>query len=139
MLDSNNYNTSLKTNVTELMNSYNFSQLINKPTRVTQNSATLLDHIYTTNVNKISQSGVIETGISDHYMTYCTRKITRDQIGKHNSVKIRSMKNYCKDTFIDKLKSMQWSTVLDCTSVTIAWTIFKTMFIQAMDNVAPKK
>ena len=72
-------------------------------------------------------------------MTYCTRKITRDQIGKHNSVKIRSMKNYCEDTFIDKLKSMQWSTVLDCTNVTDAWTIFKIMFTQAMDDVAPEK
>ena len=121
------------------MNLYNNVQLIDKPTRVTQNSSTLLDHIYTNKKDKISQSGVIETGISDHFITYCTRKITRDHIGKHNPVKIRSMKHYSKDTLIDKLKSMQWSTVLECLDVVEAWSIFKTMFTQVMDDVAPEK
>ena len=139
MLDSNNYNHSLKKNFRDLMNSYNNIQLIDRPTRVTQNSATLLDHIYSNNKNKISQSGVIETGISDHFMTYCTRKITRDQIGKHNPVKIRSMKQYSKDTLIDKLKSMQWSMVLECLDVVEAWTMFKAMFTQVMDDIAPEK
>ena len=139
MLNSNNYNNSLKKNFKDLMNLYNNVQLIDKPTRVTQNSSTLLDHIYTNKKDKISQSGVIETGISDHFITYCTRKITRDHIGKHNPVKIRSMKHYSKDTLIDKLKSMQWSTVLECLDVVEAWSIFKTMFTQAMDDVAPEK
>ena len=76
--------------------------MINKATRVTETTATLLDHIYTNNSENTCQSGVIEMGISDHIMTYCTRKITRGQIGKHNTVKIRSMKNSCKELLIGK-------------------------------------
>ena len=34
---------------------------------------------------------------------------------------------------------MQWSTVLKCLDVVEAWSMFKTMFTQAMDDVAPKK
>ena len=63
-----------KTNFTQLLNSHGYSQLIKCPTRVTSNSELLRDHIYVNNENKISQSGVIKTGLSDHFITFCTRK-----------------------------------------------------------------
>ena len=44
------------------------------PTRVTDQSATLIDHILTKSPDKVSQSGVIDLGFSDHDLIYCTRK-----------------------------------------------------------------
>ena len=67
-----NKNVNFMKNVTQLINSYNFKQVINKATRVTETTATLLDHIYTNNSENTCQSGVIEMGISDHFMTHCT-------------------------------------------------------------------
>jgi hypothetical protein len=45
-----------------------FFPLINKPTRITTHTATLIDNIYTNNFEKIncSTSGVIISDISDH-------------------------------------------------------------------------
>ena len=40
---------------------------INIPTRVNINSATLLDHAYTSLLKNISLSGVLVTDVSDHY------------------------------------------------------------------------
>ena len=57
-----------------MMTTHGFSQIINKPTRVTNKSTSLINHMYTNNKDKISQAGVIETGINDHFITYCTRK-----------------------------------------------------------------
>ena len=57
-----------------LLKYYNCKQLVNSPTRVTEKSSTLLDHIFTNNIEKFSQSGVLPMGLSDHYITYCTRK-----------------------------------------------------------------
>ena len=71
----------------EMMTTHGFSQIINKPTRVTNKSTSLINHMYTNNKDKISQAGVIETGINDHFITYCTRKKFKDLIGKHTKVK----------------------------------------------------
>lgn len=49
---------------------YGFKQVINDNTRVSSNSATLLDHIYTNRDQHLSGSGVLPINISDHYMTY---------------------------------------------------------------------
>ena len=134
-----NSNMNIMKNFTQLLDMYNFKQLIDKATRVTETTSTLLDHIYTNNKDIVSQSGVIETGISDHFMVYCTRKITKGQIGKHNSVKLRSMKNYCKEIFIEKLQGIQWSVVLESRNVNEAWESFKSIFTQTVDDVAPEK
>ncbi|CAL4218293.1 unnamed protein product, partial [Meganyctiphanes norvegica] len=117
-----NDNSSLRNRYIELLDTHNFTQLINSPTRVTQSSATIIDHIHTNNQEKICQSGIIESGISDHYITYCTRKVIKCQINKHNPIKIRSMKNYSNDIFVEKLQSLDWSVVTKCiVDVNEAW------------------
>ena len=116
-----------------------FTQLIDTPTRVTNNSSSLIDHIYTNDTRKISQSGVIESGISDHFITYCTRKIDRGQIGRHNTVKIRQMKDYSKESFIALLNECDWELVYQSREVNEACEKFSTMFTQVLDDIAPEK
>ena len=41
-----------------LLTYYNCKQLVHSPTRVTEKTSTLLDHIFTNNIGKISQTGV---------------------------------------------------------------------------------
>ena len=52
-----------------------FLQIINHPTRISDhannNSATLIDHIWTNNINDFYTSGIITTHISDHYAPFC--------------------------------------------------------------------
>jgi hypothetical protein len=52
---------------------------ITKPTRVTQNSATLIDNIYVKNINPSLHSGIICTNVSDHFPVFCF-------MGKQNSI-----------------------------------------------------
>ena len=37
--------------------------------------------------DKISQSGILDVGVSDHCMIYCTRKLVKFTFNKHKSVK----------------------------------------------------
>ena len=53
---------------------YQLSQLIDEATRVTMTSASPIDHIITNKPEKISDSGVIHTGISDHSVVFAIRK-----------------------------------------------------------------
>ena len=50
---------------------FSLEQLINEPTRVTPSSATIIDHIATTSANNITQAGVFETSLSDHFVVFC--------------------------------------------------------------------
>ena len=45
---------------------FNLSQMISKPTRVTRDTSTLLDVILTTNPHQVIQTTILENSISDH-------------------------------------------------------------------------
>ena len=62
--------------IKSLYDLYQLSQLIDKPTRVTMTTSSLIDHIVTNTPEKISDSGVIHTGISDHSLVFAIRKIS---------------------------------------------------------------
>jgi hypothetical protein len=55
---------------------YQLSQLIDEATRVTMTTSSLIDHIVTNTPEKISDSGVIHTGLSDHSLVFAIRKIS---------------------------------------------------------------
>ena len=57
----------------EFCSSFSLKQLISSPTRITCSSSTIIDHILTNTTNNISQSGVIDLGISDHNVIFFTR------------------------------------------------------------------
>ena len=79
-------------------------QVITEPTRITDTSETAIDLICTSDVENISQSGVLPCKLSDHNVIFCTRKLTKCQFKGHNNVELRIMKCYDKDVFVDKLK-----------------------------------
>ena len=67
------------TNTSELLNiftTYNLNQLITEPTRVTNNSQTLIDLCVTNTPDKVRASSVLSIGISDHSLVYLVRKST---------------------------------------------------------------
>ena len=60
-------------------------RMIDKPTRITPHSSTLLDHVYSNILNKTLSSNILQYEISDHLPTTCSvflkpNKINNDQI-----------------------------------------------------------
>ena len=52
---------------------HSLKQLIQSPPRVTCSTSTLIDHILTSAPSGVSQKGVINVGVSDHQLIFCTR------------------------------------------------------------------
>ena len=50
-------------------------KLLTLPTPITKNSTSVLDHVLTNPADRVSQFGVVDTGLSDHQLIYCTKKI----------------------------------------------------------------
>jgi len=96
-----------------------------EPTRHSCNTSTLLDHILTNTENKVSSSGVIDIGISDHQLIYCTRKTEKLKLNIHNQAKVRSFENYSIDIFKDALNRVGFPNYSFFTNVDIAYSDFQ--------------
>ena len=53
-----------------------FLPIINRPTRVTPHSCTLIDNIFCNRVDEVKSSGVIPTNISDHFPVFAKEKFS---------------------------------------------------------------
>ena len=61
----------------DLLSSYGYRPLILQPTRVTSDSATIIDNIYINDIEARSSGGNITTSISDHFPQFCTLNILK--------------------------------------------------------------
>ena len=69
-------------------------QLIESPTRITCSSSSIIDHILASLSDRVTQQEILNVGLSDHQLIYCTRKITRIKRVGHKQITFRSFKNY---------------------------------------------
>ena len=114
-------------------------QLITSPTRVTENTSTILDHVLTNSHDRVSQSGVIDIGLSDHQLIYCTRKIVRPKVHEHNYITIRSMKNYSQDIFLNALREVNFPNYSQFDNINEAYDDFIDKTKRVIDQIAPMK
>ena len=88
---------------------YDAWQPIQSPTRVTCSTSTLIDHILTSAPSRVSQKGVINVGVSDHQLIFCTRKISRIKTGgDHKYLNFCSLKNYTADYYKENLTQVDF-------------------------------
>ena len=93
-LSPDNETTAAVEEFKNLFCSHHLFPLINKPTRETKSSKTIIDNIYCNiyipHVLDISNTGIIRTYISDHHAIFCLFNETKLQDYKHNSIMKRS-------------------------------------------------
>ena len=78
-------------------------------TRITCSSTSLIDHILASLPEIISQKGVINVGLSDHKLIYCSRKISRIETGGvHKKIEFRSIKNYAVNAYNNASREMNF-------------------------------
>ena len=83
---------------------HGLKQLIQCSTRVTCSISTLTDHNLASFPSRVSQKGVINVGLSDHQLIFCTRKVSKFKTGSvHKYINLRSLKNYRVDYYKKRL------------------------------------
>lgn len=73
-------------NFANLLYSHSFFPTITKPTRVTETSATVIDHNWINNIENYRESGVIYTDISDHFPVFTVIKLKDKPIFNSNII-----------------------------------------------------
>ena len=108
-------------------------------TRITKNSTSLLDNVLTNSADRVSQFGVVDTGLSDHQLIYCTRKIIYTKSNVHKYIKTRSLKNYSQTLFLDKLKKANFPDYSKFKDINDAYSDFTGKVTSVIDEIAPTK
>ena len=118
--------------------------LITKPTRVTETSATLIDHILTNNFDIHSHhvQGILCTSISDHYSIFHIATNAQRVAGKHNSGPPKLTRNYTKkniEKFVNELRNTNWDNIMLLDDVKTAYSTFQSKISHIYDSCFPMK
>ena len=92
----------------EFCNIFGFRQLISCPTRISRCSSTIIDHILASYPDRVSDKGIIDIGISDHQLIFCTRKTLKSKTGSHKQISFRSLMNYSVAVYVEALKKVKF-------------------------------
>ena len=115
---------------------YQIDQLIDKPTRVTDTSATMIDLVLTNVKENIHASGVIHLGISDHSLIYAVRKF---MLPKTNPGvrEIRDYKHFDAELFVEDLSLMPWNEIQQFNNPNTCCNVWKSFFLETLNRHAP--
>ena len=108
LLSQDNANTQA---FTDLIYSYSFFPLIDKPTRIKLPSATLIDNIFTNIPQQSHVSGILYTDISDHLPTFAINEsisLNRKFIHSSRSFQCRTISDSNLATFHGHLRETEW-------------------------------
>ena len=94
------------------LQTYNMIPTIDKPTRVHNNSATLIDNIFVNKMENEIISGNIVSDISDHYSQFCIMRSNKNILtNKHQKSLIRDYSAFTETNFLNELSYLDLSNV----------------------------
>ena len=105
-----------------------FFNTINKPTRVTATSATLIDHIWSNDINGIVDNGIIYSKVSDHFPVFSIFELRGDKPSTTQTIKRR---NFCDRNLIlfrESLRNACWDLVYAARNPRIPFRDFSACF-----------
>ena len=119
--------------------SFNLTQILTTPTRVTADSTTLIDHIYVSNVKNIVESSIPVFGLSDHFPICATWSKKGVKIPKcmHKSISYRSYKNFNEGDFMNELCSTDFSETYQHTEPDASLDAWYNVFLNVLNKHAP--
>ena len=123
----------------ELMYSYSFSSLINRPTRITEISATLIDNIFV-NCCDLDRSFqcILVTDISDHLPIVFTDENSVTDCFECYIWK-RNMSQRNRQAFYNAIASFDWSEIYHETDMQKAYSVFHSNFLRLYNINFPKQ
>jgi hypothetical protein len=85
----------------------NYIPLITKPTRITDHSSTLIDHIYSNTAIQNTVSGIALIDISDHLPVFCISGISANRVKK--TIYLRDYSHFDETKYVDDMNSINWT------------------------------
>ena len=110
---------------------------INKPTRIVNNSATLIDNIFSNVFDKDVDSGLLYSDISDHLPIFVITHNNISMKGHTISTTYRKETPQNMESFKADLANEEWTDVLNQSNTNIAYDRFNTKLQKYYDKNFP--
>jgi hypothetical protein len=111
--------------------------LISKPTRITDNSATLIDNIFLSNANDCS-AGILLSDISDHYPIFSViKKYFAPSPLKQTVVKYRLINDVTLNNLYSKLQSFNFDEIVSCNDCDRAISLLTEVIYDMFNDCCP--
>lgn len=116
---------------------YNFVQLINEPTRISSTASTLLDPIFVTDSEIVSNVGTLSAdSISDHRLVFCKLDIVKPRTPQ-KIITYRLFKNLNFQSFSSDLYNLPWYLILYETNIDCKISMINNFILTLFDIHAP--
>ena len=124
--------------LTNFYRSFNLSQLITTPTRVTESTTSLLDVVLASDTKQVREANVLQSSISDHDLVYVTLRLKKPRT-KPVFITSRSFKHYKPERFYEDISVAPWSVVDVFSDVEDKLYAFNSLFNTILHQDAPIK
>ena len=90
---------------------YNFTSLVNSPTRITRDSLSIVDHLFESHPHIVSDVTIPNIGLSDHYpVLFSLSKSNMGSSGR-KTITYRCFKLFIQEDFLRDLLELPWTTL----------------------------
>ena len=130
---------------------YGFLELVSRPTRITETSCTLLDHVYSNNLFNTLSCNIITVDMSDHLATLTTINVGNsdvssmvttkiDRLPCHNKTVFRIFNEVSSQKFKQLIEEETWEDVFVIDDdVDLQYNKFCEVYSKHYDEAYPKK
>lgn len=124
--------------LSKILKTAKFHQVIDRPTRITLTSKTLIDVGITNNLEIVNSTKVVPCHISDHELISVEVNLSKPK-NKIEMKTFRSLKGYSKETFCSALLNATpvLNTMLDTDCVDKQSDVLTSTFVDCLDSCAP--
>ena len=122
-----------------LMVSNSLYPLISKPTRLTSATATLIDNIFTNNLEHCMNSGIFYSDLSDHLPIFQVTHLKLDAETPCRKRLARLINSATIAAFRSKLETIDWSVIYNSDSTNDSYDTFSSLLISAYHKSFPLK
>ena len=113
---------------------------MSEPTRITEKSATIIDHVYTNHPKNVTECFIPKLTISDHSPVCFTRKVNcKVPKNEHVTTTYHCFKQFNESAFLSDLQNDIDSFMANATCVDDDFSNWSNLIITRLDNHAPIK
>jgi hypothetical protein len=124
----------------DIININNFTQVVTEPTRITERTSTIIDHIYVQNTEHVKEVLVPQISVSDHFAVCLTWKKRGFYNNSAKFITYRNMNKFNENMFIDDLNNNIFTHLNDDSNcVNDLVTDLTNNFTSILDKHAPLK
>ena len=118
----------------------NLMPCVSKPTRITTNTATLIDNIFISEklMGHVSPS-IIVNDMSDHLPIHIILNDQKKCVRESQTIKTRAFTDSAVANISDQMTNMNWKEILEDKDVNTGFNIFHDKLMTTIDEFAPEK